>query len=536
MHSATLVGIDAWPVEVETELSQGLPNFSIIGLGDAAVQEARFRIQAALRSSELDLPHRRITINLAPAGLRKDGASLDLPMALSLLVAAEILDAQTLRRTVAIGELSLSGEIRAVRGVLPIAAMAKARGAERVIVPWPNGHEARALDKLDVIAAPDLARLVAHIRDGAPLPAPPSAPKPTSTPDLDLADVRGQPFARRALEIAAAGGHNLLFIGHPGAGKTMLARRLPTILPPLDADERIAVSKVWSAAGLIMNGQSMVTRRPFRAPHHSTSEAGLIGGGNPVRPGEVSLAHRGVLFLDEVPELPRRTLESLRQPLEDRFVTIARARHVVRLPAAFMLVAAANPCPCGWNGHGSGRCWCRADEIHRYLGRLSGPMLDRIDMVVETPSLTPDALMMREAGENSENVRRRVEAARNRSRLRNISSNSELSGKQLRVCARLNDAAERLLEKALSRLHLTARSMDRVLRVARTVADLDRSERIDSEHLAEALQYRPPARETRAVGIHPNDGAEVHARGSVSGRPTSTTTSRTSRPHRGPRC
>ena len=511
VQTATLVGVDAWPIEVETELSQGLPNFSIIGLGDAAVQEARYRIQAALRSSELALPHKRVTINLAPADLRKDGASLDLPMALSLLVAAEHMDASLLRHTVAIGELALSGEIRGVRGILPIAAMARTRGADRLIVPWHSAQEAKAVEGLDIIAAPNLARLVAHLREGAPLPKPPAAKSPVaSSSPIDLADVRGQPFARRALEVAAAGGHNLLFLGHPGAGKTMLARRLPTILPPLRSDERLAVSKIWSAAGLTMNGQTVVTERPFRAPHHSISEAGLVGGGNPVRPGEVSLAHRGVLFLDEIPELPRRVLESLRQPLEDRFVTIARARHVLQLPAAFMLVAAANPCPCGWHGHHSGRCWCRADEIHRYLGRLSGPLLDRIDMVVETPSLTSDELMTCETGENSAKVRHRVEAARNRSRLRNIPSNAELSGRHLRACAQLSDPAERLLEKALIRLHLTARSLDRVLRVARTIADLDACNHIDSEHLAESLQYRPPVR--GATNPLPQRGARAAGR------------------------
>ncbi len=493
VHAATLIGVEAHPIEVETELSQGLPLFSIIGLGDAAVKEARFRIQAALRACDIYLPHKRVTINLAPADIRKDGAALDLPMALSLLVAADQLDAYVVQNTVAVGELALSGAVRSVRGTLPIAAMARSIGVEKIIVPWVNAHEATEVDGLTVLGAPSLGQLVAHLRDGTPLPRPSS---PTTVPranPLDLADVRGQPFARRALEIAAAGGHNLLLIGSPGAGKTMLARRLPGILPSLDADERLEVSKVWSAAGLTPQGSGLLNERPFRAPHHSLTEVALVGGGHPIRPGEVSLAHRGVLFLDEAPELPRRALESLRQPLEDREVVIARARQVVNMPAAFMLVAAANPCPCGWNGHESDRCWCRPDEINRYLGRLSGPLLDRIDMTVNTPALTPVEIMGQSTGEDSASVRARVVDARERAKARGARPNAELSGRVLREKANLDHESERLLERVLQKLLLTARSVERVLRVARTIADLSQSPRVMSEHLAEALQYRPSA-------------------------------------------
>lgn len=497
IFSCTLVGIDAYVVDVEVDVSAGLPSFSIVGLPDTAVQEARERVRSAIRNSGYEFPVKRITVNLAPADIKKEGSSFDLPIALGILCATEQLVNDRMDSYMFTGELSLDGTLRRVNGVLPMALQCKQSSMNVFVVPKANGSEAVLVKEIKVYAFDKLSEVVEFLNGNLNAePCKENSPLLLSESIFkeDFAEVKGQNHAKRALEIAAAGGHNVIMVGPPGSGKTMLAERMPGILPPLTWDEAIDITKLFSCAGLLKENISLVTVRPFRSPHHSISHAGLVGGGTYPRPGEISLSHHGVLFLDEFAEFHRDVLEVLRQPLEEGSVTISRAAATLTFPASFMLIAAMNPCPCGFFSDPVKTCTCTPLQIQRYLKKISGPLLDRIDIHVEVPRLEIEKLISRETGESSKNIRERVTHARKRQieRLKNdgVYTNARMKTRHLKKYCLLNEDSRALLKSCIESLGLSARAYDKILKVSRTIADIEGSEEIQIHHVAEAAQYR----------------------------------------------
>ncbi len=501
VFSASVLGIDGHLVTVEVDIAPGLPNLFTVGLPDASIREAKSRVVSAIRNSGFEFPIKKITVNLAPTNIRKEGAGFDLPIAIGILAASQTVRDQFLSQWCLIGELALDGSIRSVRGILPVVIEAKERNLKGVILPYSNWEEASVVKGIKIWGAKSLKEVCNILNEDLETltfpDAPLTAPQIQEKSDLDFADVKGHHFAKRALEVACAGGHNVLLMGPPGSGKTMLSQRITTILPPLTFEESIETTKIHSVAGFLPRNRGLIETRPFRSPHHTISDIALIGGGQTPKPGEVSLAHNGVLFLDELPEFHRNVLEVLRQPLESREVTISRVKETIRFPSSFMFIAAMNPCPCGFLGHPLRECLCTHYKIQKYKAKVSGPLLDRIDIHLEIPALKTEEII-EEAGpqESSEKIRGRVLKSRNIqnerfSREKNpYSVNAQMNSKSLKKYCLLDSESKSLLKRTIENWGLSARAHDRIIKLARTVADLENSEKISLEHLAEAIQYR----------------------------------------------